>query len=107
MSTVILLPPQANPASTSPYAVKTGTNTTAHTNPINKQGSCPTGLGHRAFDQLVAVNQVFPINDRMTDLNHGKRILANVEKVNPDLVVRDKELSMAFIKGNHTLNISG
>src|SRR5438046_6571257 len=68
-----LLPRQANPARTGAYAVKTGTDTTAHTNPVNEQGGCPTGLGHRVFDQLVVVDQVLPINDRMTDLDHGKR----------------------------------
>src|SRR6266487_5504863 len=61
-----LLPPQANPASTGSYSMKTGTNTTAHTNPINEQGGCTTSLGHHAFDQLVVVDQVLPINDRMT-----------------------------------------
>src|SRR5439155_20545647 len=69
-----LLPPQANPASPGPCSVKADANTTASTDPIDKQGGCATGLGHRAFDQLVAIDQVFAINDRMTDLNHGKRV---------------------------------
>src|SRR5438093_123139 len=69
-----LLPSQANPASTGPCAVKADANTTASANPINEQGGSPTGLGHRAFDQLVVVDQVLPINDRMTDLDHGKLV---------------------------------
>jgi hypothetical protein len=39
-----LLPP-ANPPSTDSYSVKTGTNTTTHTNPINEQGGCPPAFG--------------------------------------------------------------
>src|SRR5439155_25436336 len=62
------------PASTGPCSVKADANTTASANPINEQGGCPTGLWHRAFDQLVVVDQVLPINDGMTDLDHGKRV---------------------------------
>src|SRR5438093_4925335 len=68
------LPSQANPASTGPCAVKADANTTASANLIDEQGGCTTSLGHRAFDQLVVVDHVFPINDRMADLDHGKRV---------------------------------
>src|SRR5438034_6621909 len=69
-----LLPSQANPASAGPCAVKADANPTARTDPINEQGGCTTGLGHRAFDQLVVVDQILPINDRITDLDHGERV---------------------------------
>jgi len=59
--------PNANAATTDPCAVKTGTNTAAHTDPVNEQRSCPTRPRHGALDQLVVVDQVFPVNDRMTD----------------------------------------
>jgi hypothetical protein len=38
-----LLPP-ANPASTNSYSVKTGTNTTAHTNPSMNKAVAPPAL---------------------------------------------------------------
>src|SRR5436309_15945383 len=78
------LPSQANPASTGPCAVKADANTTAIANLINEQGGCTTSLGHRAFDQLVVVDQVLPINDRMTDLDHGKRVFVISGLINRD-----------------------
>jgi hypothetical protein len=35
----------------------------------------PPALGHCAIDQLVLVDQVLPINDRVTDLDHAKRVV--------------------------------
>jgi len=55
--------------------VKTDSNTAAYTDLINEQRSCSSGVGYRAFDQLVGVGQVIPINYWMTDLDDGKRIL--------------------------------
>src|SRR5436190_16065533 len=82
------LPSQANPASTGPCAVKADANTTASANLINEQGGCTTSLGHRAFDQLVVVDQVLPINDRMTDLDHGKRVFVISGLINRDRSIR-------------------
>src|SRR5262245_40134479 len=65
----------SQPRAHQPYAMKTVTSTTARTDPINEQGGWPTSLGHRALDQLVAVDQVILLDDRMTDLDHRQRVL--------------------------------
>ena len=35
----------------------------------------PPALGHCAIDQLVLVDQILPINDPATDLDHAKRVV--------------------------------
>src|SRR5215468_10220525 len=65
---------QAHPSGTSPDAMKTCSHTTARPDPVDEQGGCSAGLGHRALDQLVMVDQVIPLDDRMVDLDHGERV---------------------------------
>src|SRR5208282_5027835 len=41
--------------------------------PIDKQCGVPASSGHLAVDELVVVNEIRPINDRIGDLDHRKR----------------------------------
>src|SRR4030067_1084262 len=68
-------PTPRDPATTDPYAVKTGTNTTARTDPINEQRSRAATGGHSAFDEFVAVYEVRSVDDGGVDLDHDKRIV--------------------------------
>src|SRR3989304_692091 len=65
-------PRTANSATTDPYAVKTGTNTTARTDPINEQRSRAATGGHSAFNEFVAVYEVRSVEDGGIVFDHDK-----------------------------------
>src|SRR3990172_7105653 len=50
--------PPANPATTNPDTVKTGTNPAAGTKPVDEAARRAAAGGHRAVDDLVAVEEM-------------------------------------------------
>lgn len=68
--------------------MESGPDTTADADPVDEQRGGAAGLRHLPVDQLVRVDEIVPLDDRVADLDHGEHILALAPLVDGERRVR-------------------